>query len=446
MELHSSKKLFFKGTHRIISPKETKERILKEIKRSKLPIYDEIIDISGYNKTKIPVYAITHSKRFGKCRIPDWKCTGGCCSNCRLPSWGKGLTDDAALVSGLMERVERYIASDILSRESEIVFSDFNSLKNKGAMSRWDFIPCNLQRKLYSKKEVDKQVRPWVSCFSLTKNKDVFVPANLIFFSSEWCQDDFSDTTGLATGNTLEEAIVHALCEIIERHIEDVVLWNKIKVPTIPINSIKDKDLIKLIKDIQINEGLEVRISYLTGNFKIPAIRVFAYPRNPPYLLTMAFYSSVGVHPDKDIALSRALTELMQSRASTLYRIDEKYSQLDSSSCFPSELLSFYTQTIGNDVVSFDKVDSYENEDILEDIKLITGILHNFGSEIIIKDLTCAQLNIATVRVLATGLQPGIFGISIPNPKHKAARITSHLNCYDYLKKNIKNIELLSGS
>ena len=446
MQLHSSKKLFFDGTHRAVAPKETKKRILKEIKRSQLPIYDKIIDISGYNKAKVPIYAIAHSKRFGKCKLPGWKCTGTCCSNCRLPSWGKGLTDDAALVSGLMERVERYVASDITARENEIIFSDLYSLKKKGAMSRWDFVPCNLQRKLYTKKEIDKQARPWVRCFSLTKNKDVFIPTNLIFFNSDWCKDDFSDSTGLASGNTFEEAIVHALCETIERHQEDVVLWNRIKVPTISIESIKDRDLIKLIKDIQVKEGLEVYISYLTGPFKIPVIRVFAYPRKPPYFLDLSYYSTIGVHPDKRVALSRALTELIQSRVSLLYRNEKNYDhdKVYSSNYFPHEMLSFFTTTISDRVISFDEIKSYENKDILDDIKLITNILHNLGSEVIIKDLTHPQIDIATVRVLITGLQPGIFGICIIDLNHKAARITPHLHYYNYLKKNIKNIELLA--
>jgi len=444
MQLRKCKKMFFKGTHRTVSPKETKEMVFGKIKRSKLPVFDKIIDISGYNKSKIPVYAITHKKRFGKCRFPGWKCSGegGCCSNCRLPSWGKGLTDDAAVVSGLMERVERYTASDIFARKSEIIFSDYSSLKKKGAKSRWDFVPCNLQRKLYSKNKIDKQAMPWVSCFSLTKNKDVLVPANLVFFSSEWCQNDFSDTTGLATGNCLEEAIVHALCEIIERHLEDVVSWNKVKVPTIPIESIKDKDLSGLIKKIQTKEDLEIWISYLTGDFKIPAFRVFAYPRKPPYPLTLPFYSSVGVHPDKGVALSRALTELMQSRASTLYRIENNHDKVLNSNCFPGEMLNFYAQTIDKDIAYFNEIKSYENKDNLDDIKLISGVLHNQGSEIIVRDLTHPQLGIVTVRVLATGLQPGIFGISIVDLNHKVARVTPHLKHYHHLKKNIKNIDM----
>jgi len=351
------------------------------------------------------------------------------------------LTDDAALVSGLMERVERYTASDIFARESEIIFSDFCSLKRDGAISRWVFVPCNLQRKLYSRKQVDEQIRPWVRCFSFTKNKDVLVPANLVFFNSEWCCNDFSDTTGLATGNNLEEAIVHALCEIIERHLEDVIVWNKRRVPSIPVKSIHDKDLAGLIERIEKIEDLEVRLSYVTGSFKIPAIRVFAYPRKPPYLLTLPFYSALGVHPDKRVALARALTELMQSRATSLYRVENKYDTITFTNNFPEEMLRFYTQTVSTKSVSFDALESYNNTDNRDDVKLITGILHNAGSEIIFKDLTHPQLDIVTVRVLATGLQPGIFGISIGNLNHKVARITPHLTYYRYMQKNIKKTD-----
>jgi len=103
-------------------------------------------------------------------------------------------------------------------------------------------------------------------------------------------------------------------------------------------------------------------------------------------------------------------------------------------------MLSFYIQTLSDNIISFDKIKTYQNLDNLDDIKLITGLLHRLGAEIIIKDLTHPQIDISTVRVLATRLQPGILGISLPSLDHKVARITPHLDYYNYLKKNIKKI------
>jgi len=430
MILHSSPKTYYKGTHRTISPEETKRIILKKIRHSNLPIYEKIIRIDHLDKIGIPVYAVIHSNRF---------------NNSRLPSWGKGLTDDLAYVSGLMERVERYSASDIYVRRKEIIYSEFKGIKDERMISRWDLIPCNLQRKLYSKKEIDKQVRPWVRCFSLTKNKNVLIPANLIFFKADGCKDDFSDTTGLASGNNIEEAILHGLCEVIERHLQDVIHWNKIKVPSINIESICDYDLKRIITKIQSKGMITLHLSYLTSDFKIPVIRVFGYPKKGPYLGSFGFYTSVGVHPDKKIALARALTEFVQARVSGLYRIKNKYDKVYKFKVFPYNIYNFFNDIIGEDTLPFDKIVSYKNKDILEDIELIINILHSKGCEIIVKDLTHPKIGIPTVRVLVKGLQPGIFGIGIVDLNHKAARISKYLDYYSYLQKNIQNITLTDG-
>lgn len=430
MQLHSSKKSFFNGTHRTVNPEATKRMLLKKIKDSGLPVYGKVFKIGAFNKVEVPVYAVTRSG------VDIFR-------KSELPSWGKGLADDLALVSGLMERVERFTASDVTARKKELVYSDLYGIQGLGAISRWDFVPCNLQRKLYSKKEIDSQKRLWVRCYSLSKKQETFVPANLVFLTSQRCRDDFSNSTGLATGNSIEEALLHALCEIIECHLEDVVSWNKVKVPTIDIESIGDRQLRELLVRIVNDEGLEVRLNYFTGSFKIPAIRIFAYPRNPPYLGNFSFYTALGVHPDKHVALARAITELMQARAATLFLLKHGHPKINMLMRMPHDIHAFF-----DDVIDFEKqipfraIESYNQVDLLEDIKFIMKLLHQKGCEIIAKDLTHPQIGIPAVRVLVTGLQPGILGIGIVKLNDKAARISSHLHYSRYLARNIKTIKL----
>lgn len=427
MILQSSLKTYYKGTHRIISPQETKTGILKKIRYSKLPIYEKIKKIDRLDKIKIPVYAVIHNNKF---------------HNCRLPSWGKGMTDDLAFVSALMERVERYSSSDVDARSGEIIYSDFESIKAQGAVSRWDLVPCNLQRKFYSKKEINRQKGPWVKCFSLTKKTDIFIPANLVFFNSGICKDDFSDTTGLASGNSIEEAVLHGLCEIIERHLQDTVHWNKIKIPAIDIGSVDDPGLRKLMDRFSSN-GIKLHLSYLKSDFRIPVIRVFGYSEKPPYFGSYSFYTAIGVHPDKKVALSRALTEFAQSRVTGIYRIKYKNEKIQKFKFFPDSIYNFFNDPVDwKNVLSFKEIVNFENKDILKDIESIIDTLRITGCEVFIKDLTHPRINIPTVRVLVSNMQPGIFGIGIIDLNHKVARVSKHLNYYKYLIRNIKKIEL----
>lgn len=431
MRLKNSPKTFYFGSHRIVDPKKTKEFVLKKIKQSRLPIYSKAVRIERFDKVGIPVYAVMHSNKF---------------NNAPLPSWGKGLTNDLAYVSGLMERVERYSASDSFARKKEIIFSDFKAIRQKAAISRWDFVPCNLQRKIYSKTAIDKQVLPWTKCFNLTKKKNVFVPANLVFFKSDWCKDDFSDTTGLAAGNNIEEAISHALYEEVERHIQDVIYWNRLKVPIIKPESIRDSFLRKIIDKFQA-EGVRLIFNYLTGSFKIPAISVFGYNVKGTYPDSHAFYTAVGVHPDKKIALLRTLTELAQSRANTLFGIENSLFSIRKLDYLPNNIYKFFSgiSDKGN-TISFDGIASYMNSDVLEDIELIANIVEAKGCEIIIKDLTHSRIGIPAVRTIIKGLQPGILGLGIVDLNHKVARVSQHLDHYSLLEKNLKDLSLVADT
>lgn len=427
MKFITSPKRYYKGTHRVISPEQTKKIGLKKIKSSGLEVFKKIIRIDMHDILGIPVYAAIHNNKF---------------NNSNQPSWGKGVTASAAYVSSMMERAERYSASDAGQWAQEIVYASFKDINRQAAISRWDFVPCNLQRKLYTKSEINKQIFPWVKCFSLSRNKEVFVPANLVYLKSDWCQNDFSDTTGLAAGNNIEEAVLHALCEIIERHLEDTIHWNRLRAPLIDNESINKGELKKIIRRFT-QKNINLHLSYLTGDFKIPAIRAFAYPKEGPYIKSASFYYSIGVHPDKTVAAMRALTELAQSRACALYKIKNKYIKIGKSGKFPSEFRYFLGEIIReSNKLCFDNIPSYDNGDLVKDIKFIIDLLHAKGCEIIVKDLTHPLMGIPTVRVLVQGLQPGILGIGIANLNHKAARLSAHLKYQYFFVNNIKNITL----
>ena len=77
--------------------------------------------------------------------------------------------------------------------------------------------------------------------FDLLNNEEVFVPAGLAYyryFPKHPAVSVFqcSHTNGLASGNVLEEAICHALCEVIER---DAVSIADLCASCIPYNIIE---------------------------------------------------------------------------------------------------------------------------------------------------------------------------------------------------------------
>lgn len=424
MNYHFKKgfKTYYKGNHRICSPAKTKARVLKSIEGSRLPVMDGMKRIDQLDCLGIPVIAVTHPDSF---------------NNCGKPSWGKGITEELAIVSALMERVERYSASDVN-------FGDFKSGRyidfSDNAISRWDLVPCNLQRRLYSKKEIDKQKLLWTSCDSLTSGKRVYLPANTVYFFPAEEFDDFSYTTGLASGNSIEEAVLHALCEVIERHVEEVAYANKSKFPSIRTESIKDKVARKLISKFQ-KKGFNVFLSLMQGDFPMPIIRAFAYEKKGPYAVTFGQYTSVGVHPNREIAIIRALTEIAQARSSNRYQIKNKTENIGFSDVFPQDIKEYFFGIMDADkVIDLEDVKNMDKCSISAEIEVIVDGLEKMGCEVFYKDLTHPVLQVPVVRIVVKGLQPGNLGVGIVDLKHRAASISEHIAFFKKIEQEIKRM------
>lgn len=85
-----AKKNFFRGMHRICSPEETLENLQKESHRIGLT---RVADITGFDRIGVPVTATIRPN-----------------SLTLSASSGKGLTKNAAIVSGFMEAMELFHA------------------------------------------------------------------------------------------------------------------------------------------------------------------------------------------------------------------------------------------------------------------------------------------------------------------------------------------------
>jgi ribosomal protein S12 methylthiotransferase accessory factor len=120
-----------------------------------------------------------------------------------------------------------------------------------------------------------------------------------------------------------------------------------------------------------------------------------------------------GTHPDSRIALSRAITEVSQTRAANIQGARDdlrkiKYGQENSD----DKRAWQFTQSKRNS--RFSDIRSYLNEDILDDIKLLLGCLKKVGlTKVIIVDLTIAEIGIPVVRAIIPGLETFKFTKSV---------------------------------
>ncbi len=155
----------------------------------------------------------------------------------------------------------------------------------------------------------------WVEAVGLESGATVPVPARIVTVPTEhrpWVPPGLRwNTNGLASGNTYQEACLHALYEVIER---DAVTRRISGAPVTYIEpaSVADPSCAELIERIT-EGGATLRITLLSSRFDVPCFGATVWSPEFP-----AICLGWGAHLDAGVAVSRAVTEAVQSRLTAI--------------------------------------------------------------------------------------------------------------------------------
>jgi YcaO-like protein with predicted kinase domain len=280
------------GTVREITAKQTFARI-----RPILPEFGitRLANVTGLDTIGIPVWTVV--RPLGRSLSV---------------SQGKGVTHELATVSGIMESVEVFYAEQ--RRPPPTIRDLFECDRDSSFIS-----PYRLTIRSDADASEGKPI-PWLKGEDLFDASQKWIPAELfdLDFSKRRAQPVFlTSSNGLASGNTRIEAIVHGLCEVVERDqasfwsVEQDQLKSNMNRRVI-IQSIKDPVCQPLVEKC-LSAELEIFIWHVTINIDIPVFMCTIVDRrnNTPYPQQA---TGSGCHPIATIALARAISEAAQSR------------------------------------------------------------------------------------------------------------------------------------
>ncbi|MDF5756343.1 YcaO-like family protein [Spongiactinospora sp. TRM90649] len=377
-----------------------------------------VADLTGLDRVGIPTYAAIAPRSHDLLSVYN----------------GKGRTHEDAKASAIMEAVERFAAWQPLTAA---VLASYNELAESG---RPVMDPAGHNLQPAPTYHADRPMS-WVTAFDLLSGEDVYVPLCLagyyVAFHEPQC---FYITTGngLASGNTLEEAICHGLCEVLERDswtLADLVsnrlrqvvtsrlgaalppgaeAWLEDRHPGVHLDSlpksarwfaerIQDAEITLIVKDI-------------TGATGIPS---FAAMVAEDVAETFApGHAGYGTHPDAEVAVIRALTEAAQSRVTDIQGMREDIT-------LPGEQVESWNQHAARGgqvdrsawpwretgrMVDFGELPSYPSDDVVTDLRLIVDRLREQGMRrVLVVDRTPPGFPVHVVRVIVPGLES--FGL-----------------------------------
>lgn len=240
--------------------------------------------------------------------------------NARLlsTSQGKGVTRDLADISAIMEAIELYHAERLRPADLVATIADVRT-SGKRFLEPSRLNTVARRRSLYSEDEPIS----WLELTHLRSGEPVLAPR--IIFALDGCAKHheiaakaFScDSNGLASGNTLEEALVHGLYEMIERHCIHQCWYNQARVPiaqrSVSFDSFRGVPHLDDLRNRLDDDGVSVSLTSLHTELGIPVFGAQFVAVSPITDKDTPFVGW-GAHYVPDIAVSRAITEAIQGR------------------------------------------------------------------------------------------------------------------------------------
>jgi|GEM_PF-4043637 len=167
---------------------------------------------------------------------------------------GKGLTLQQAEISAAGEAAERYTACCYSAEE--LTYASYNNVKEKALDPRQLVLYLPEQySKLPFKPFKEDLVLGWVNGYSLVYNKPILIPAIAVFldYRLQNENENFAEmqSSGLAAGSSLANAIVAGALEVIERDAFMNTWYNRLPCGKIDIRTHPSADIIKLFTNYQ---------------------------------------------------------------------------------------------------------------------------------------------------------------------------------------------------
>jgi len=381
----ASAKAYQAGTHRARSPRSTWEEYRRFMPRAGIT---RLANLTGLDWIGLPVFTAIRPN-----------------SRSLATSQGKGEDADSARVSALMESLELWHAENI---DAPLRYASSASLRREAEVIDVERLPLRTGAILRPEEPL-----PWIQGWDLMRGRACWVPFSTVsadFVGREDPRDPFHRTSnGLASGNHLLEAIVHGLCEVIERDAE--TLWRLGEdLRRVDLSTVQSPFCRRTIDLIE-RAGVYVATWEITSDVGIPAYAcALLDPPDGPRWRVLGVHDGFGCHLSADVALMRALSEAVQTRVT--------YVSGSRDDLFRHEYARAYDETTLRDV--WDEIrapeamapfagtslatDSFEG-----DVAVLLSALKRAGVESAVAvDLTKPELALPVAKVLVPGLE-GVF-------------------------------------
>jgi ribosomal protein S12 methylthiotransferase accessory factor len=302
---------------------------------------------------------------------------------------GKGATPIQSEASALMELIERFSFFSFI-HDHRFPLHNFGEVQSRAISADMlklslhdDHSPTALCREFLE----DFPMR-WTVAHNLTRKEDQWVPIDWFYLINEY--------NGPAAGNTLEEAILQSLCEVVERHVGSIISYEHRPTSRIDLASLQDPAALELVEKFQ-RQGIELYLRDFSLDTGIPTVGALAFDlKTFPEKSEIVFTAGTTSNPEK--SLCRALTEIAQLagdfESHTSYRPTlPKYATLEAADYLMND----------HRTVSIKDLPNLDDDNLRVEIDRCVKALERIGLEVLVANVTHPDLGIPAVYTIIPG-------------------------------------------
>ena len=271
-----------------------------------------VTDVTRLDRVGVPVF----------CSIRPDAQPGSLCVNA-----GKGLTEEEARIGAYMEAIE-FAMAEFGASSLTPMLSTPRALPGAAASPHAVLDFCPLQGRIVPL----NGPMQCVEAEDILSGDRTLVPAELVYLpypnSLPGMRCFGESSNGLASGNSLLEASIHGIAEVIERDINSFqILRNTMALVNESTYSSSIAEVAAVVNDA----SLKLYVRTCANEFGLPFFKAVIsdlLEENPIYVS-----AGYGCHVDRNIAITRAVCEALQSRLSFIHGgrddLDRRYAEFE---------------------------------------------------------------------------------------------------------------------
>lgn len=314
---------------------------------------------------------------------------------------GKGFSPQQAKISALMESLESWHAERI---RRPLFAGSVQQAEHEGLL----VLPAAHFPHRPSRLPLTQSPTQLIEMTRLSTGQQAWAPLDCVStdFTFDWQQPPIfmRSSNGLAAGCSLEQAGLHALTELVERH--HVQHWwgqHGLFLPAVHLAASSEPKLQALLQRCAALQ-LKVLLWDLSAAAALPCVAVLLIAQPDGASADSGLFTGYGCHPDLALAIQSAVLEAVQSRLTLISgsRDDLDYPQYQHcrQSVFQAQLWQLHRHAVA--FVGPAPATSHQSANWLEWVRRVEQF---YLQPVYGLDLTDSELRIPVIRLLIPGLQ-----------------------------------------